>query len=84
MSHHYGACWGNVARVDRIPHHRGVSCGGGDRRNGGRLQKHVSLEKKQTFQICYRDRKVTATQALPSAKDEAAQDNDKSSENAKP
>ncbi|MET7978072.1 hypothetical protein ABZW44_34710 [Streptomyces mirabilis] len=48
------------------------------------LQKHVSLEKKQTFQICYRDGKVTATQALPSAEDEAAQDNDKSSESTTP
>ncbi|MGW1759678.1 hypothetical protein [Streptomyces mirabilis] len=36
------------------------------------VQKHVSLEKKQTFQICYRDGKVIATQALPSAEDEAA------------
>ncbi|MCT9113455.1 hypothetical protein N4G69_49450 [Streptomyces mirabilis] len=48
------------------------------------LQKHVSLEKKQTFQICYRDGKVTATQALPSAEDEAAQDNDKRSESTTP
>lgn len=48
------------------------------------LQKHVSLEKKQTFQICYQDGKVTATQALPSAEDEAAQDNDKSSESTTP
>lgn len=48
------------------------------------LQKHVSLEKKQTFQICYRDGKVTATQALPSAEDEAAQNNDKSSESTTP
>ncbi|MER5346455.1 hypothetical protein ABT030_40445 [Streptomyces mirabilis] len=48
------------------------------------LQKHVSLEKKQTFQICYQDGKVTATQVLPSAEDEAAQDNDKSSESTTP
>ncbi|MFE4995722.1 hypothetical protein ACFRH4_31170 [Streptomyces mirabilis] len=48
------------------------------------LQKHVSLEKKQTFQICYQDGKVTATQALPSAEDEAAQDNDKGSESTTP
>ncbi|MEU9545436.1 hypothetical protein [Streptomyces mirabilis] len=48
------------------------------------LQKHVSLEKKQTFQICYQDGKVTAAQALPSAEDEAAQDNDKSSESTTP
>jgi hypothetical protein len=48
------------------------------------LQKHVALEKKQTFQICYRDGKVTATQALPSDEDEAAQDKAKSSESARP
>ncbi|MFJ3307256.1 hypothetical protein ACIPSA_29950 [Streptomyces sp. NPDC086549] len=48
------------------------------------LQKHVSLEKKQTFQICYRDGKVAATQALPSAEEEAARDKAKSSENARP
>jgi hypothetical protein len=44
----------------------------------------VALEKKQTFQICYRDGKVTATQALPSDEDEAAQDKAKSSESARP
>ncbi|MGW7547653.1 hypothetical protein ACWGKQ_42110 [Streptomyces sp. NPDC054770] len=48
------------------------------------LQKQVSLEKKQTFQICYRDGKVALTKALPSAADEAAQDNGKSSQSAKP
>lgn len=41
LSQHYGACWGNVARVDRIPHHRSVSCGGGDGRNGGRCPDRV-------------------------------------------
>ncbi|MER5795320.1 hypothetical protein [Streptomyces sp. NPDC001980] len=48
------------------------------------LQKHVSLEKKQTFQICYRDGKVAVTKALPSAEEKAAQDKGRSSESAKP
>ncbi|MFI6549311.1 hypothetical protein ACIBO9_39315 [Streptomyces prunicolor] len=48
------------------------------------LQKGVSLEKKQTFQICYRDGQVAATKALSSAEDEATQDNGKSSASAKP
>ncbi|WP_089104391.1 hypothetical protein [Streptomyces hyaluromycini] len=48
------------------------------------LQKGVILEKKRTFQICYRDGKVAATKALPSAEDEAAQDKGKSTESAKP
>ncbi|WP_327400747.1 hypothetical protein OG194_11320 [Streptomyces sp. NBC_01288] len=48
------------------------------------LQKHVSLEKKQTFQICYRDGQVAATKTLPSAEDEATQVNGKSSASAKP
>ncbi|MFF7476863.1 hypothetical protein [Streptomyces sp. NPDC008092] len=48
------------------------------------LQKSVSLAKKQTFQICYRDGKVAATRVLPSAEDEAAQDKGSSTGNAKP
>ncbi|MGW4913242.1 hypothetical protein [Streptomyces sp. NPDC004270] len=48
------------------------------------LQKNVLLEKKHTFQICYRDGKVAATKALPSAEDEGAQDKGKSTESAKP
>ncbi|MEV6485923.1 hypothetical protein [Streptomyces sp. NPDC051576] len=48
------------------------------------LQKNVALEKKQTFQICYRDGKVAVARALPSAEDEAAQDKGKSSGSAKP
>ncbi|MER5513798.1 hypothetical protein [Streptomyces sp. NPDC002763] len=48
------------------------------------LQKNVLLEKKHTFQICYRDGKVAATKALPSAEDEAAHDRGKSTESAKP
>jgi hypothetical protein len=48
------------------------------------LQKNVSLEKKQTFQICYRDGKVTATKVLPSAEDDAARGRGKSSESAQP
>ncbi|MFK0150495.1 hypothetical protein ACIQVL_45870 [Streptomyces sp. NPDC090499] len=48
------------------------------------LQKDVSLEKKQTFQICYRDEKVAATKALPSAADEAAHDKGSSTASAKP
>ncbi|MFI6406219.1 hypothetical protein [Streptomyces sp. NPDC050548] len=48
------------------------------------LQKHVSLEKKRTFQICYRDGQVAATKVLPSAADEAARDHAKSSASAKP
>jgi len=48
------------------------------------LQKHVSLEKKRTFQICYRDGQVAATRTLASAEDEAAHDNGGSSASAKP
>ncbi|MFE2064840.1 hypothetical protein ACFXDH_20995 [Streptomyces sp. NPDC059467] len=50
------------------------------------LQKDVSLEKKQTFQICYRDGKVAATKVLPSAEEETARDKgkDKASASAKP
>ncbi|MFJ9705125.1 hypothetical protein [Streptomyces sp. NPDC101234] len=50
------------------------------------LEKDVSLEKKQTFQICYRDGTVAATKVLPSAAEEGAQDKGKgqSSVSAKP